>query len=150
MSTADATLSINTIRTLSIDAIHLPSGDVEALLAGLRYRLGPRLAAANLVFEWGVDELPPLPRFDGDAMRHLQFLLFEAISNVLQHAQARKLRIEAEAKADGGVRIRVIDDGRGFDAMAMPRAMQMRATALGARLAIESRPGRTVVGIDIA
>lgn len=129
---------------LSIDSIHLPPGDVGALLAALRYRLEPRLAAAGIQFEWAVDEVPDVKQLDAQGMRQLQFLLFEAISNVLQHAQARTLRIEAEALA-GAVQLRVIDDGRGFDALQVPRALAERAAAIGARLALESRPGRTVV-----
>lgn len=132
---------------LSIDSIHLPPGDVGALLAALRYRLEPRLAAGGIELEWAVDEVPTVKRLDAQAMRQLQFLLFEAISNVLQHAQAKTLRIEAETMA-GAVQLRVIDDGRGFDASRVPRALTERAGAVGARLALESRPGRTVVQLD--
>ncbi|MET3914479.1 signal transduction histidine kinase [Variovorax sp. OAS795] len=129
---------------LSIDSIHLPPGDVGALLAALRYRLEPRLAAAGIRLEWAVDEVPTVKRLDAQGMRQLQFLLFEAISNVLQHAHAKSLRIEADAPA-GAVHLRVIDDGQGFDASRVPRALLERAAAVGVQLALESRPGRTVV-----
>ena len=132
---------------LSIDSIHLPPGDVGALLAALRYRLEPRLAAAGIAFEWAVDEVPTVERLDAQGMRQLQFLLFEAISNVLQHAQAKTLRIEAE-NVNGAVQLRVIDDGQGFDASRVPRALSERAATVGAQLALESRPGRTVVQLD--
>jgi signal transduction histidine kinase len=71
------------------------------------------------------------------------------VSNVLQHARAQVLRIEAAAHR-GGVRLRVIDDGVGFDAGQVPRALAVRAVALGAVLTVESRPGRTVVQVEIA
>ena len=129
---------------LSIDSIHLPPGDVGALLAALRYRLEPRLAAAGILLEWAVDEVPTVKRLDAQGMRQLQFLLFEAISNVLQHAHAKSLRIEADAPA-GAVHLRVIDDGQGFDASRVPRALLERAATVGVQLALESRPGRTVV-----
>lgn len=129
---------------LAIDSIHLPPGDVAALLAALRYRLEPRLRMAGIELEWAVDEVPPLEHFDTHAMRQLQFLLFEAISNVLQHAHARTLRVEAEM-AGAATQLRVVDDGQGFDATRLPRALAQRSHAIGARLAIESRPGRTVV-----
>jgi signal transduction histidine kinase len=134
---------------LSIDALQLPPGDVQGLLAGLRHRFEPRLAGSGLMLEWEVDELPPLARLDAPVLRQLQFLLFEALSNVLQHARARVLRIEAVA-AGGAVCIRVIDDGVGFDATRMPRALALRAEAIGAALAVQSRPGRTVVQVDLA
>lgn len=129
---------------LSIDSIHLPPGDVGALLAAARYRLEPRLAAAGIELDWAVDEVEPVARLDAQGMRQLQFLLFEAISNVLQHAQASVLRIEAGMRGST-VQLRVIDNGKGFDAARAPRALAERAGAIGARLAVESRPGRTVV-----
>lgn len=137
---------------LSIDAMHLPVGDVTALLANLRYRLEPRLAASDIELQWAVDLLEPLERLDAHAMRHLQFMVFEALSNVLQHAQASVVRIEAGMAADG-VSLRVIDNGRGFDVQAPPRkgllSLRERAGAVGARLALHSAPGRTVVDIRI-
>lgn len=132
---------------LSIDSIHLPPGDVGALLAAARYRLEPRLAAGGIALEWAVDELAPVTRLDAQAMRQLQFLLFEAISNVLQHAQASVLRIEADMRGRT-LSLRVIDNGKGFDVAHPPRALAERSRAIGARLAFESRPGRTVVQLE--
>jgi hypothetical protein len=133
---------------LSIDSIRLPPGDIGALLAVLRYRLGPRFEAARLELQWAVDELTPVERLDAQAMRQLQFLLVEAISNVLQHAQATVLRIEA-AMVGTTVRLCVIDDGHGYDTSQAPRSLRERAGAIGAQLALESRPGRTVVRLEI-
>jgi len=133
---------------LSIDSIHLPPGDVGALLAAARYRLEPRLAAAGIEFEWAVDEVEPVEGLDALGMRQLQFLLFEAISNVLQHAQATVLRFEAGMQGKT-VQLRVIDNGKGFDAVKhLPRSLAERSGAIGARLAVESRPGRTVVQLE--
>ena len=50
----------------------------------------------------------------------------------------------------GMLQLRAIDNGVGFDATRPPRALQQRALAIGARLAIESRPGRTVVELRFA
>jgi signal transduction histidine kinase len=138
---------------LSIDAMHLPPGDVTALLANLRYRLEPRFAALDVQLQWHVDDLAPVHGFDGPAMRHLQFMVFEALSNVLQHACARVLRIEAFASGSGAM-LRIIDDGCGFDVGRPLRqglaSMQERACAIGAGLTLESRPGRTVVAIALS
>jgi signal transduction histidine kinase len=138
---------------LSIDAMNLPPGDINALLAGLRYRLEPRFAASDLRLEWEVDELEPIPRLDPAAMRQLQFMVFEALSNVLQHARARVLRIEARRDGDAA-RVRIVDDGCGFDVQSRARkglqAMRDRAAAIGAQLRLESAPGRTVVEIALA
>jgi signal transduction histidine kinase len=145
---------------LSIDAIHLPPGDITALLANLRYRLGPRLAASGIELVWDVDLLHVESGLDASAMRQLQFMLFEALSNVVQHAKARVVRVEAHAHgtagtaADLGVTVRVVDDGLGFDVHTLRSkglaSMHERATAIGAQLRISSQPGRTLVEIQLS
>ena len=135
---------------LSIDAMHLPAGDITALLANLRYRLEPRLKACGIELDWAVDAQAPVAGLDAGAMRQLQFMLFEAISNVMQHAQASQLRIEAQQTGQG-VRIGVVDNGCGFDhgqvARRGLRLMQERAQAIGAQLQIHSQTGRTALEI---
>jgi signal transduction histidine kinase len=138
---------------LSIDSIHLPPGDVNALLANLRYRLEPRFNAMGIELQWDVDLLPVLPRLDVNGMRQLQFMLFEALSNVLQHAQAKVLRMAAQGAPDGVVVVQVVDDGLGFDAFSPPRkgllSMHERASAIGAKLHIRSQAGGTTVEISL-
>ncbi len=138
---------------LSIDAMNLPPGDLTTLLANLRYRLEPRFKASDIALAWDVDLLPPLARLDGKAMRQLQFMVFEALSNVLQHAQASELRIELRARPEGGARLRVVDNGRGFDPQQVQRkglaSLRERALAIGAQLALISVPGQTVVEITL-
>nr|WP_295774531.1 hypothetical protein [Rhodoferax sp.] len=152
---------------LSIDSIHLAPGDVTALLANMRYRLGPRFAGMGIELQWDVDLLPICSKLDASAMSELQFMLFEALSNVLQHARARVLRVEGHARASGAcgpphsegatlnqVYVRLVDDGCGFDPALKQRnglaTMRERALAIGAELRISSRPGNTVVEIQIA
>lgn len=144
---------------LSIDSINLASGDVTALLANLRYRLGPRFVAMGMELQWDVDALPLCNTLDAGAMAELQFMLFEAMSNVQQHAHAQTLRIEAhavpapDAQGQNRVAVRVVDDGRGFDpAQARGNGlhvMRERAKAIGASLNIASQPGHTVVEISL-
>lgn len=140
---------------LSIDAIHLAPGDVTALLANMRYRMGPRFASMGIELQWDVDLLPICDKLDGSAMSELQFMLFEALSNVLQHAKATVLRVEGHAPEGAGkVYVRLIDDGCGFDPDTRTRnglaTMRERAAAIGAQLRISSAPGHTVVEIQLA
>ncbi|MEO7105902.1 MAG: hypothetical protein ABIZ09_05980 [Rhodoferax sp.] len=152
---------------LSIDSIHLAPGDVTALLANMRYRLGPRFVGMGIELQWDVDLLPICGKLDASAMSELQFMLFEALSNVLQHARARVLRVEGHARAssacapphaDGAtldqVYVRLVDDGCGFDPESKQRnglaTMRERALSIGAQLRISSRPGNTVVEIELA
>lgn len=142
---------------LSIDALNLPPGDVSALLANLRYRLEPRFNAMGLTLEWAVSPLPVLPSLGASAMRQLQFIFFAALSNVMQHAEASVLRMEAlalpaAAGADGpAIRIRLCDNGRGFDPSGVVRkglaSMEGRAQAIAAQLSVRSQPGATEVEI---
>jgi len=137
---------------LSIDAMNLPAGDVAGLLAGLRYRLGPRFAIAGLQLEWRVEALEPLARLDSRAMRHLQFIVFEAFSNVLQHAQATHLTVEA-CPVGTGVRLNLRDNGRGFDTGRAPtnglRQMQERAALIGAALHLSSSAAGTELRLEL-
>ena len=130
---------------------HLPAGDVTALLANLRYRLEPRFTAIDMALQWDVDLLEPLTQLDLKAMRQLQFMVYEAISNVLQHAHAHRLRIELRSVARGRACLRIIDDGQGFDPDRQRRrglsSLGERAAAIAADLSITSTPGKTVVEI---
>jgi signal transduction histidine kinase/ligand-binding sensor domain-containing protein len=73
----------------------------------------------------------------------------EALSNMLRHAQASRASVEARV-ADGRVEIAIEDDGRGFDAQALPADRQgmglsgiaERARILGGRHAVQSSPRR--------
>jgi signal transduction histidine kinase len=85
-------------------------------------------------------ELPDLPRLQlgAAAVLNLQRLLLEAFTNVLQHAQAQQLRLEAGV-AEGRLILRLSDDGVGLgvssaSAGAGLAAMQAQALKLGAEL----------------
>ena len=135
---------------LSIDALNVAPGDVTALLANLRYRLEPRLRAAGIGLQWQVDALAPLTRLDDKGMRQLQFVVYEALSNVLQHAQASTITVQAHAVGEG-LRLAVVDDGRGFDATQVRQrglsAMRDRVQALGGSLRLHSEPAQTLVEV---
>jgi signal transduction histidine kinase len=69
----------------------------------------------------------------------------EALHNVVKHAAAHQVTVSMEA-ANGGVRLRVADDGKGFDAATVPdghlglAGMRARAEKIGASLKVTSRP----------
>lgn len=131
---------------LSIDAMNLPRGDINGLLASLRYRLQRRIAQAGLTIEWQVDELPQWHRGTDQSMRHLQFLLLEAISNALQHARASTLTLSARSDGES-IEISVRDDGCGgvVEASNGLQSMRERARAIGADLSVENaEPGTRV------
>jgi PAS domain S-box-containing protein len=70
----------------------------------------------------------------------------EALHNIVKHAVARQVRLEVR-RHEGGVRLRVEDDGKGFDPASVPEGhlglagMRVRAERLGAVFACSSRIG---------
>ena len=70
----------------------------------------------------------------------------EALHNVVKHANARQVRVEL-GRIASGVRLRISDDGRGFDPERVPAGhlgldgMRARATKIGARFTVRSAPG---------
>jgi len=142
--------SIQDMRSI-IDSLDLNGHDLIPLLANLRSRLEPRLNALGIELKWGV--VAPLPEIvhmtPGKALAIMR-IIQESINNVIQHAQARTIRIAAAADGDT-VRIEIADDGRGFDP-ARARAggrgiagMRNRAKTLHAALDIVGGNGTTIV-----
>jgi PAS domain S-box-containing protein len=89
-------------------------------------------------------ELPdrlPLP-----AEEVLYRIAQEALHNVVKHAAAHRVRVEVR-RLDGGVRLRVEDDGKGFDPERVPEGhlglagMRARSERVGAQFACTSQPG---------
>ena len=70
----------------------------------------------------------------------------EALSNVMRHARAAKVRIGLAALADGRVQLTVQDDGIGMEVAASHRGLGLlgaaeRVAALGGQFDIDGRPG---------
>ncbi|MDY0743080.1 sensor histidine kinase [Paucibacter sp. R3-3] len=130
---------------LVIDSLEPVGHDLVALLATMRYRLGRRLQAGGLELVWDVQDLPLLSWLEPpDALQALR-LMQEALTNVLKHANARRVRIVTRHYGSY-VEIRVEDDGDGFDLQTAQRgrglkSQQKRAQRLGGHLNIESRLG---------
>jgi DNA-binding NarL/FixJ family response regulator len=122
--------------------LHTVQSHIRSLYGKLA--LHSRIEAAGLRMIWNVE---PLPHWqageDQQAMRNLQFLLFEAFSTVLQHAQASELEVGARADVGGAIEVVLADNGRGMPlgTGAALRSIRVRADLLGAELGIEG-PGR--------
>ena len=95
------------------------------------------------------------PQLATAARQSLERIVREATSNAVRHGQAEKLRIEIEAEPD--LRVRIVDDGRGFDTARDRKpdsfglvSMRERAQAMGGELAVRSQPGEgTVVEVTL-
>jgi signal transduction histidine kinase len=135
---------------LVIDSLEPVEHDLVSLLATLRYRLGRRMEHAGLQLEWAVTDLPALPWLEPSHALQVLRIVQEALTNILKHADARKVRIETRVMQRAGepdqVCVRIEDDGKGFDAQAAPsgrglRSLQQRASKLLGDLAIHSTVG---------
>ena len=81
----------------------------------------------------------------------------EALNNCLRHAHARRVRIRGRVHKDGGRtwwRVRISDDGRGFDSRdrgyGLQAVVEDGVGSLGGESKIESRPeAGTVVTLDV-
>ena len=100
----------------------------------------------------------PVPRLRPDREEAVYRVAQEALHNALRHGAPARVRVQLST-SDKGLRLVVTDDGRGFDpddpsATARRRlglaSMRERATAVGGRLRVESRPGRgTTVRLEV-
>jgi two-component system sensor histidine kinase UhpB len=86
-----------------------------------------------------------LPRLSSDGELVIYRIAQESMTNALRHGEAESIELELRRTADC-VRLRVADDGCGFDFTALNqfggiRGMRERALLIGARLEIDSAPG---------
>lgn len=87
----------------------------------------------------GID--PPL-----QVQAMLSLIIREAVTNILRHADARHCRIEL-ATVDGGLRLEIVDDGRGGLRPGGGGVLGMRARieSLGGELTVESNGGTRLI-----
>jgi two-component system, NarL family, sensor kinase len=81
----------------------------------------------------------------------------ESLTNIEKHARATRVQVRLIFHA-GGLRLRIVDDGVGFDVPAIRadprrgigmRNMRERVESIGGSFSIDSRPGRTAVLADL-
>lgn len=142
--------ALNDLR-LMIDSLDPDEPDIPTLLGAMRSRLEPQLANGRLRFEWRVREIPPLPDFGPRKALQVMRILQEAVTNVINHADARLICIDVRMESNGK-RVAILDitdDGKGFPPQVIRGHgldnMLQRAHSLGATLDIQpANPGTRV------
>ncbi|RZJ21078.1 MAG: sensor histidine kinase [Haliea sp.] len=129
---------------LTIDSMEPVEADLLLLLATVRFRLGPRLAAAGIALRWEVTDVPALDWLDPRNALHILRILQEAFANILKHTQASEIRVSTAVESkDGavGVTVTICDNGQGFVLDTALRSggkglhnQLRRASSIGARL----------------
>ena len=114
--------------------------------AALQGRIG-----LPIVVESTLDERLPLP-----IEEVLYRISQEALHNVVKHARARQVRLEL-GRIASGIRLRITDDGKGFDPARVPdghlglAGMRARAEKIGARFSVRSVAGEgTTIEVVVA
>ena len=140
--------AIERVREMALDLRPSLLDDL-GLVAALRWYLDRETGRAGLTLEIVVDPLPARlpPQIETACFRIAQ----EALTNVVRHARARRVRVELRQRG-AELHLAIRDDGAGFDVGAVssrraPEAslglqgMRERASIVGGHLDIDSRPG---------
>jgi len=122
--------------------------DDLGLAPAIRSMLTQAARRAGIASEFVTDD--DLHRADAESEIACYRVAAEAVTNAVRHAKPRKITIEMQ-NADKAIRLRVRDNGSGFEMRRMERApirdrlgvlgMRERATAVGGSLEINSNPG---------
>jgi len=142
---------------IAIDAIQPVNGSLTVVLATLRHRLQPRLEAAGLKLIWRMNDLPRMDHLTPPMVQHIQRIVMEAFSNIIQHAKASSVTVAAQhLTAPDCVEVTISDDGIGFNPRTQTSTGQglsnldFRAREIGAVLHIERhQPHGTIVRLTL-
>lgn len=109
-------------------------GSLSDTLAEIRGETSQRLAAANIDLVWEINDALPDPELDTARALHLHRIVREAISNVIRHARAGRVRVRTKAFG-GKLLLDLTDDGGGREASMTSRGrgldnMRVRAAEL--------------------
>ncbi|MBC5783494.1 hypothetical protein H8N03_11110 [Ramlibacter sp. USB13] len=133
---------------LVIDSLEPERDSLQIALGNLRYRLEPRLRASGVALEWRMDDVAALP--SASASLQVLRIVQEAVTNVLKHSRATRLRLACGMEG-GDFVLRIEDDGCGFAAEGAlagtahrgMRNMRLRAQQLHGQLEVASSEGGT-------
>lgn len=142
------THALNQVRTLARE-LRPPMLEHLGLVAALRWCVEGQAQRGHLHAQFAAEPFPvrPAPEVEIACFRIGQ----EAVTNVVRHARAQRVRVELRQEAQGRFSLSVHDDGIGFDApMVREQAatgatlgilgMQERVRLVGGQLTIRSTP----------
>lgn len=142
--------AVDDLRNMA-SAIDAGDEPIDEALAMFRERMASRLARSGVAFDYHCRLPAPAPSLDARRLLNLYRLLQEGVANGLRHGAPTRIELAAEAQGRQAVRIRLSDDGAGFEptrATSSPGEgrglanMSRRAAQMGGWLEIESAPGQ--------
>ena len=139
---ADARRAIDDLRQSSLD-------DLDS---ALHLEISRFTNATGIPILFHTDQIPPLP---APVTETLVRAVAEALTNVANHAQAHNVAVDVRIK-DKSISVTIQDDGRGFDASAIPSGhygilgIKERVRLVNGSFEIQSNNGKgTTIRIDI-
>jgi ligand-binding sensor domain-containing protein/signal transduction histidine kinase len=147
--------SVGSIRDI-IWAINPTAETLHDLLIRLQDNIVPVCRGKKIQtrFDFPPESSLPGRNLAPEVRQHLWLLLKEALNNAVRHSGGSRLAVSAVYEG-GMLRVRVTDDGEGFDPGGSHegnglRTMAMRARQLRGRLRVDSKRGRgTVVQVEV-
>ena len=105
--------TLHALREMRLLLYELRPADLEqeGLIRAIELRLNAVERRANLQLDVRLDELAGLSPSQEVELYHI---VVEALNNVVKHAAATRVALHL-TQADGHVRLRIVDDGQGFD-----------------------------------
>ena len=138
--------AMDTVR-MTINELRLPMLDNFGIWAALRWYSGEVQNRSELSCEFVIDQLSELTEIAPELTTAIFRIVQEATTNVIRHANASMVTIQARVR-DGELVVEVLDDGIGMDGNQSSKlnsmglaGMRERARYLGGRLEITSTPG---------
>ena len=139
--------SLDDLRIMVLSMDH----DIESLgelLALVRERIEPRLSRQGISLKWSVHYPDGEDGLDQEQVAHVLRIIQEAFANVLRHAQATEIALEASVSA-GRISIALQDNGCGLSGSASSEVfggsglnnMSVRAEKLGGSLEVQECGG---------
>lgn len=128
----------------TMDTLTSDCEDLATVLAQFRFRNESRFQRAGVRLRWQVRPLPN-EQWGPQALLHFERMLREIFANILKHAQASEVRVDAGCQA-GECHIEIADNGLGCE-LADPaggrglRHLRERARELGVTLTLTAAPG---------
>lgn len=141
---------------LTIESLDPEARDVSAVLGMMRASLERRLLPAGTRLVWRVGDAGSNLALGSENALHLIRIVQEAVTNTIKHAAASEVTIETQPGPNGGVVVRVRDDGSGSGDAAEGGSgrglgnMRSRAATMGGRLCVESNAEGTSVILSLS
>ena len=137
--------TLHALREMRLLLYELRPADLEqeGLIRAVELRLNTVERRVGLKLDVQLDEFPGIsPNHEVE----LYHIILEALNNIVKHAAAGRLTLQL-THANGQIRLRIVDDGQGFDPSQTNgglglRNIRERVARLDGQLAITSEPGR--------